>query len=203
MSDAAADEGDERDWRLVGELVEGDRHGGLHGLVERLRDPKALREIRAEVSDDVVITHDGDRLFAYAPGRAAIASARKIIESVLERDGMQATLTLSHYSNELDAWVDPDAPPPPAAPAAEGPQTRTFVATVGKMIREELEESMRSWADQLGLRCEIHEHPHLLSSQVAFTVTGPPRKLDEFASGLSAEERRTIRTEQVVMASPL
>jgi hypothetical protein len=78
-----------------------------------------------------------------------------------------------------------------------------LVALVGREIREEFEQSMRGWADRLGLRLEIVEHPHLLDSQVAFTVSGPARKVEEFATGLAAEERQTIRTERTVMLSPL
>jgi hypothetical protein len=62
---------------------------------------------------------------------------------------------------------------------------------------------MREWAEKLGLGIEIHEHPHLLTTQVAFTVTGPGRKIDEFAEGLRAEELATMRTERAVMLSPL
>jgi hypothetical protein len=199
----AAVEDDDRDWRLVAELGPEPGRGALHALVERLHDPRVLADARAAVSDEIVITHDGSRLFAYASGRAAIEQARTAIAAVLAQDGTKAQLALSHYSSDVDEWVDPDAPAAADVAPPAGPQTRTLVATVGRMIREEFEQSLRSWADQLGLRCEIHEHPHLLSSQVAFTVTGAPRKLDEFASGLRAEERRTIRTEQVVMASPL
>jgi hypothetical protein len=53
------------------------------------------------------------------------------------------------------------------------------------------------------LECAIIEHPHLLTTQVAFTVTGPKRKIDEFSRGLTAEEWATIRTERTVMLSPL
>ncbi|MEA2215368.1 MAG: hypothetical protein QOK19_929 [Solirubrobacteraceae bacterium] len=207
MEARAAPEDDDRDWRLTGELLDQQGHRALHSFVERLRDPSVLGDVRAAVAEDVVITHDGSRLFAYASGRRAIERARVTIEAVLARDALRATLALSHFSGDLDEWVDPDAPTAGSGAAAvAGPstqQTRTIVATVGRMIREEFEQSMRGWADQLGLRCEIVEHPHLLSSQVAFTVTGPRRKLDEFAAGLGAEERQTIRTEQAVMLSPL
>ena len=43
----------------------------------------------------------------------------------------------------------------------------------------------------------------LLTTQVAFTVTGPKRKIDEFAQGLNADELATIRAERAVMLSPL
>lgn len=206
MDEHAAVEDDDRDWRLAGELTGSPGKGVLHALVEQLRDPEAIRDIRAAVSDDVVITHDGDRLYAYASGRATIERARQTIEAVLDREGHAAQLALSHYSGELDEWVDPDSPATVAAErnaATAAPETRTLVATVGREIREEFEQSIRTWADQLGLRCEIIEHPHLMDSQVAFTVTGPRRKVDEFASGLRAEERQTIRTQQQVMLSPL
>ncbi len=62
---------------------------------------------------------------------------------------------------------------------------------------------MLEWAAKLGVECKIIEHPHLLTTQVAFTVTGPRRKVEEFSQGLGAEERATIRTETGVMLSPL
>jgi hypothetical protein len=196
---------DDRDWRLSGTL-EGERDDrAVHALVEHLHEPDEVRDAQAAVGDDVVITHDGSRLFAYAFGRQAIEQARTRIENALAKDGLSAKLTLTHFSSEYDEWVDPDAPTPAAGSgsAPAGSESRTLVATVGRMVREEFEQSMRNWADQLGVRCEIVEHAHLLSAQVAFTVTGPPRKVGEFANGLNAEERQTIRTERAVMLSPL
>jgi hypothetical protein len=70
-------------------------------------------------------------------------------------------------------------------------------------VRAEVEQTMREWAAKLDLRCELIEHPHLLTTQVAFTVTGPKRKIDEFAQSLRAEELATMRTERAVMLSPL
>ncbi len=56
---------------------------------------------------------------------------------------------------------------------------------------------------KLGLECNIIEHPHLLTTQVGFTVTGPKRRIDEFVQGLNAEGRATVRAETGVMLSPL
>jgi hypothetical protein len=49
----------------------------------------------------------------------------------------------------------------------------------------------------------VIEHPHLLRTQAAFTLTGPKRKVDELAEGLRAEELATMRAERAVMMSPL
>lgn len=73
--------------------------------------------------------------------------------------------------------------------------TGTASSTIG--------ESLLEWVSELGVQCKVIEHRHLLNSQVGFAVTGSKRKLDEFAEGLKAEERATIRTETAVMLSPL
>ncbi|HXB15096.1 MAG TPA: hypothetical protein VNV44_05060 [Solirubrobacteraceae bacterium] len=197
---------DERDWRLSGDLADGASGGYLQGLIAGRREAHAADDAQQAVGQDVVITHDGNRLFAYAASRQAIEDTRTKLQAALAHDGIETALALSTWSEAHDAWIDPDVPPPPPSggPAGAGPPaTRTYVATLGRWVREEVEQSLSSWAAHLGVSCEIVEHPHLLSSQVAFTVTGPAEKLDQFAAAMKAEERATIRTETAVMASPL
>ncbi len=211
MEMAGRDSAEEQDWRLQAELDVEDARGALHELVGRFRGPDPVKEIEGTVGHDVVITHDGKLLFAYAATEAALAAARRAIEGVLLRDGIEASVRISHWDDRLDQWRQIDPPPSGAerlsqAAAerdAETIETRTLVVSSGRMIRAEFEQSMLEWADKLGLESEIIEHPHLLTSQLAFTVTGSKRKLDEFAQGLAAEERATIRTERAVMLSPL
>jgi galactitol-specific phosphotransferase system IIB component len=202
---------DEQDWRMEAELQVPDTGGALHELIGRLRGPDVVKEIEARVSHDVVVTHDGKLLFAYAAGQATLASARSEIEQILAGDGIQASVRVSHWDDESEKWRQTDPPltveeqqsEDVAERDANAPETRTLVVSSGKMIRAEFEQSIREWADKLELQCAIVEHPHLLTTQVAFTVTGPKHKVEEFARGLRAEEWRTIRTETAVMASPL
>jgi hypothetical protein len=49
----------------------------------------------------------------------------------------------------------------------------------------------------------VEEHPHLLTTQVGFTVTGPTRKIEEFASALNAEGVATLRMDWAVLLSPI
>jgi hypothetical protein len=201
----------EQDWRLQAELDVGDPRSALHSLVGRLRGPDFVKEIEATVSHDVVITHDGKLLFAYAASEAGLAAARSAIENVLRQDGIKASVCVSHWDDELDEWHQTD--PPATAQEqlteevadrdAEAIETRTLVATSGKVVRSEFEQTMRGAADRLGLECEIVEHPHLLTTQVAFTVTGPRRKIDEFSHELIAVGWRYVRTDDAVMLSPL
>jgi hypothetical protein len=201
---------DDQDWRLQAELDVRDS-GGVAHLFGRLRGPDVVHDVQAAVPHDVVITHDGKLLFAYAAGEETITAARRAIEDVLRADGVQASIRVSHWDQELETWRQTDPPLSAAEERAEAAverdadaiETRTLVASSGKMIRAEFEQSMLAWADKLGVQCTIIEHPHLLTTQVAFTVTGPKRKVDEFARGLTFEEGTTIRTENVVMLSPL
>jgi len=173
--------------------------------------PEVVHEVQAAIPHDVVLTHDGRLLFAYAADQETITATRRALESVLSHDEIKASIYISHWDDALDAWRQIDPPSSggervreeAAVRDAETIETRTLVASSGKMIRAEFEQSMLAWAQRLGVQCETLEHPHLLTTQIGFTVTGPRRKLDEFAEGLQAEEAATIRTERAVMLSPL
>lgn len=201
----------ERDWRLQAELEVPEAGGALRELLGRLRGPDLVEEVEAKVPRDVVVTHDGKLLFAYAADRAALSAARGGIEAVLNADGVRASVCVSHWDEEREKWCQIDPPPTAeeqhseavAERDANAVETRTLVVSSGKMIRAEFEQSMREWAEKLQLQCAIVEHQHLLTTQLAFTVTGPKHKIDEFSRGLAAEEWATIRTETAVMSSPL
>jgi hypothetical protein len=211
---------DDQNWRLKAKFDAGDAHSMLDAedrrskldrILGRVREPELVREVGKAVPHDVAITHDGNLLFAYAASEASFSTARRAIEAVLRNDGMKADLLVSHWDERYDEWLQVDPPLTGKAKrrqeaierADEHVESRTMIASTGKEIRGEVEQTMREWADKLGLRCEVIEHPHLLTTQVAFTVTGPKRKIDEFAEGLRAEELATMRTERAVMVSPL
>jgi hypothetical protein len=201
----------QQDWRLQVTLDATDLGGVLQRVVGRLRGPHIVKEIEAAVAHDVVITHDGRLLFAYAASQESLAVARGAIEDALRQDGIQASLLVSHWDGELDDWHQTD--PPLTAQEkladeadyrdADAIETRTVVATSGRGVRADFERTMRGWADRLGLQCEIVEHPHLLTTQVAFTLTGPKRKVEEFSQGLIAEGWAYVRADNATLLSPL
>jgi hypothetical protein len=202
---------EDQDWRLTAELDAADKRGALERLLGRIRGPGVVEEIEKALPHDVVITHDGKMLFAYAASKDAIESARRVIEDVLQRDGIDATLLVSHWDDELDEWRQVD-PPLSAEQArseeaadldAEALETRTLVASAGNLIRSSFERSLLDWAEKQGLKVTIAEHPHLLSTQVLFTVTGPKRKIDEFERALHAEGTATLRADGILMLNPL
>jgi hypothetical protein len=205
--------GADRDWRLKAELHTADVHRSLHEVVARLRGSDQLvDEIKTVAPHEVVITHDGKLIFAYAATEQALTAARDVIGSGLSREGIEASVYLSHWDEHYDRWLQTDPPLSTEETQAEqaeessedAVETRTLVAHSGRMVRAEFEQTMRECADRLGLECKlIEQHPHLLTLQVGFTVTGPKRKLDEFAQALEAEGWAYVRTDTGVMASPL
>jgi hypothetical protein len=202
---------EDQDWRLEAELDAASSRRAVDQLVGRLRGPDGARDPGAAVADDVVITHDGRLLFAYASTEASLMAARGAIEEALRREDLKASIRVSHWDDELDAWRQTDPPPTAGQRRAEEAaerdadlvETRTMVASAGRWVRASFEQTMLDWAAKLGLTCTLIEHPHLLTTQVGFTVTGPKRKIDEFARGLRAEGAVTIRAEGTVMLSPL
>lgn len=202
---------EDQDWRLEVELDVADTRGALNRVMGRVRGPDIADEARGAVSHEVVVTHDGKLMFAYALTEEALSRARGAIEGVLAQDGVRASVRVSHWDDDRDTWRQTDPPPTAedqriedlATRDAETVETRTMVASAGKMIGPAFEQTMLDWADKLGIQCTIVEHPHLLTTQVGFTVTGPRCKIDEFTQGLKAEEMSTIRAERSVMLSPL
>jgi hypothetical protein len=194
---------DDQDWRLEADLGSQDSAGVLDRVLGHIRGENVADDAQGLVGHDVAITHDGRRLFAYAPSEAALRSARQAIEDAARHDGLIATVTVSHWDHAHDDWRQVDPPLTGQASEVEDAidrsldtvESRTLVCGAGNWVRDTLEQSMRRRASELGIQCQVIEHPHLLRTQVAFTVTGPRGKLDEFRDGLRAEGVATLRAD--------
>lgn len=204
-SDAGGDSAGE-DWRLEAELDVADSKRAVGHLLGHLRGPDPVKDIEGAVAPDVVITHDGKLVFAYAASEAAITAARGAIQGALARDSITATIRVSRWDDQREQWQQTDPPPDEGEKRAEAAadragsaiETRTMVATAGKLVRAEYEQTMLSWAERLGLECKLIEHPHLLTTQIGFTVTGPRKQVEEFSRGLIAEGWTMVRTEESI-----
>jgi hypothetical protein len=182
---------EQQDWRLEVEVEGADK---LHSQLQH-DEP---------LGPGVVLSYDDDTLFVYAPARTALDTARQAIEAHL--DGRPASFVVSHWDEGLgdvgDWWrVDP---PEPAAEiareraehdAAERVETRTVVVTSGRFVRSWFEGTVADEAREQGVELEIVEHPHLLTTQVAFTLKGPTRKVDGIVADLRGRAGEITRFE--------
>jgi hypothetical protein len=198
----------DQDWRLRAELA---NPAILH---ERLRSAQHYEhELEPLVSDAVVLSYDNETLFAYASTQGEIVRARAAIAHQLASDGLSATLVVSHWDTglgELGDWhqVDPPLDADGAGREAqereehtldeargERVETRTVAITSGKMVRNWFETTVAEEARDAGVELSIVEHPHLLTTQIAFTLTGPTAKVDAVIDDLRDRAGRATRLE--------
>jgi len=194
---------DDQDWRL---RVDIDDPAALHA---RLRGARHFeRELDPLIADDVVMSHDDDTVFAYANTSASIEEVRRAVAHQLAQDGLTAEIHVAHWDDASEAWLAPgEAPPPPHAigpggdggtpePAVEDPiVTRTYAETSGKIVRNYFENVVAGEAQSRGVKLSIVEHPHLLTTQLAFNLTGPSSAVDAVIHAIQSDANNVTRFE--------
>lgn len=199
---------DDQDWRLRADLPD---PAGLHA---RLRDAHHFEhELKPLIDHDVVLSYDDNTLFAYANTREAIAETRRAVEHQLTSDALTAALRIDHWDDALGdvgEWHQVDPPLDEAGharevgeraehelhAAAEGRvETRTVAISSGKLNRNWFETTVADEAREVGVELSIVEHPHLLTTQLAFTLTGPTEKVEQVVADLQARAGAVTRLE--------
>ncbi len=181
---------DDQDWRL---RVDIDDPSALH---EKLRSARHFeRELDPLIADDVVLSHDDDTVFAYANTSASIEEVRRAVEHQLAQDQLGAQIGVAHWDDASATWLAPGEAPPPPLPADNTIVTRTFVETAGKLVRKYFEEVVSADARERGVNLSIVEHRHLLTTQIAFTLTGPASAVDSVIADIQAGASSITRFE--------
>jgi hypothetical protein len=72
------------------------------------------------------------------------------------------------------------------------PGRRTFKVSAGKLVKDIYEQEIVGACEGLGLTCEITEHPHLLTTEIAFAVSGEEDSMDLFEDFATREARWTL-----------
>jgi hypothetical protein len=199
---------EEQDWRLRVDLADA---AGFHS---RLRDAHHFeRELEPLVDHDVVLSYDDDTLFAYANTEAALAEVRRAVEHQLTSEGASGKITVSHGDDDLGDVGDWHRVDPPESSSelaveeeelrenaveeerAERVVTRTFVVTAGRLVHEYFEKTAVDDAREAGVELSFTEHPHLLTTQIAFTLTGPSAQVDLVIANMKARAGAMTRFE--------
>lgn len=97
------------EWR-----VEVDLGGGEHGfgLGERLRSRELDDDARERLGRRVVVTRDGPRMFLYAAAEEEAREAERVVRALLEEDGLDATVAVTRWHPDEEAWEDASEPLP-------------------------------------------------------------------------------------------
>ena len=79
-----------------------------HGLSlgERLRSLDLDDEARDRLGGDVIVTRDGPRMFLYASSQEAAAEAARVVEGLIESEGLEGGVSITHWDPGDHAWED-------------------------------------------------------------------------------------------------
>jgi hypothetical protein len=88
------------EWRVEVDLDDED-----HPFGERIRSLDLDDEARERLGRRMIVTRDGPRVFLYATTEAAAREGERVIGELLAADELTATVTVTRWDDEQDAWV--------------------------------------------------------------------------------------------------
>jgi hypothetical protein len=96
------------DWRVELDVED---HDAFHRALDRLRERGVAREARHSLGDDVVISVDRDRIFAYTETREEAQRALRVLTELAQDHHLAAHATVTRWHPEGERWEPLDAPP--------------------------------------------------------------------------------------------
>ena len=138
---------DREDWRVE---VDVEAHGLADKLLERVHERKVARDARRRLGDEVTISVDAHKLFAYAADEPAANEAASVLRELASEEGLDPTVTISRWHPEAERWEDPSVPLPvtPAERAAEHAEQQATER------RESQEQGFPEWEVEVDLPSE-------------------------------------------------
>lgn len=97
------------EWRVEVDLDD-DQHGLKLG--ERLKSLDLDDEARERLGDRVIVTRDGPRIFLYAADEEPAREAERVARELVAEEGLTATVALTRWHPDEDAWKDASIPLP-------------------------------------------------------------------------------------------
>src|SRR4051794_31758882 len=99
---------DNQEWRLAAD-IESQAEGALDRLVA-LAD-RSHGDNLLGLPEDVVLTHDENRLFVYAHSREGVDALRTILAGPLAAEIVTARIVITRWDDETGLWQQVDPPP--------------------------------------------------------------------------------------------
>jgi hypothetical protein len=100
------------DWRLQIDL---DDDGVAGKVADLMRSNELENELELDLTDAVIVSHEGERIFLYAATREPLDGVRGVIEKFLGSKGWKARIELRRWHKDAEEWEDPDKPLPSTA----------------------------------------------------------------------------------------
>jgi hypothetical protein len=85
------------DWRVELDVED---HDAFHRALDRLRERGVARDARHRLGDDVTISVDGERIFAYAQSREQAEHAATVLAELAQAHHLTAHSAIAHWEHE-------------------------------------------------------------------------------------------------------
>src|SRR5919198_3643454 len=89
------------DWRVELDVED---HDAFHRALDRLRERGLAREARHSLGDDVAISVDADRIFAYTATREEAQRAASVLTELAQAHHLVATATIARWRSGEERW---------------------------------------------------------------------------------------------------
>jgi hypothetical protein len=85
------------EWRVELDVED---HDAFHRALDRLRERGVAREARHRLGDDVTISVDGERIFAYTQSREEAEHAAGVLDELARSHHLTVQAAIAHWHEE-------------------------------------------------------------------------------------------------------
>jgi hypothetical protein len=189
-----ADSAENRDeWRVEAELDEPDDD---RSLTERLHALELDDEARDRLSDRVIVTRDGSRVFLYTADEGSAREAERVLRELLAADDLAATVSVTRWHPVEEAWRDASEPLPASEEERAAERERRLVAET----REVVQEGEFDWE----VRVELDSHRETAELAARLEAEGLPvvRRWRYLLVGALTEDGARELAERILAEAP-
>lgn len=183
----------EDEWRVEVNLDDPE-HG--YPLSERLRAHDLDDEARERLADRVLVTRDGPRLFLYAREEQAVRESERVIRELIEADGLTATVAVTRWHPDEEAWRDASEP----LPSTEAERRAEYERRLKVETREAVATGELDWE----VRVELAHRSDTVALAERLEAEGLPvvRRWRYLVVGALTEEGARDLAERILAGAP-
>src|SRR5215211_902050 len=93
------------EWRVELDVED---HDAFHRAVDRLRERGVAREARHRLGDDVTISVDAERIFAYVQSREQAHEAAAVLTELARSHHLSVQATIARWDAQTERWEPVD-----------------------------------------------------------------------------------------------
>ncbi len=182
------------DWRLQIDLDD----AGIGGQVaDLMRSAELEHDLELGFDQEVIVSHEGERIFLYAGTRAQLDRAAEAVRKILDTKGWDARLELRHWHPVALEWEAPEVPEPRTGAEREAEHER-------RMRTEDEETAARGGRAEFEVRIEFPSHGEARDFAARLKEEGlaPVRRWRYMVVGAADEDAAQALAERIRAEAP-